>query len=62
MSKEELFEYLRKHLLIIGDYKIEYKGEDVDTINGRTETWAITRKLPLFGEGDKEDVQSDDKN
>lgn len=54
MSEEELFEYLRTHLLIIGNYKIEYKGEDIDTINGRTETWTITRKLPLFEKGDKE--------
>lgn len=54
MSEEELFEYLRTHLLVIGNYKIEYKGEDVDTIYGRTETWIITRKLPLFEEGDKE--------
>ena len=54
MSEEELFEYLRTHLLIIGDYKIEYKGEDADTINGRYETWLITRKLPLFEEGEKE--------
>ena len=39
----ELFNFLRKNILIIGDYRIEYKGEDVDTINGKTETWIITR-------------------
>ena len=50
----ELFNFLRKNILIIGDYRIEYKGEDVDTINGKTETWIITRKLSLFEEGDKE--------
>ena len=54
MSEEELFEYLRKHFLVIGDYKIKYNGETFDTITGRNESWAIIRKLPLFEEEVKE--------
>lgn len=27
MSEEELFEFLRTHFLVLGDYTIEYKGE-----------------------------------
>lgn len=53
MNEEELFEYLRTHFLVLGDYKIMYNGETIDTINGRTESWTIIRKLPIFEEGDK---------
>ena len=53
MTEEELFEYLRTHFLVIGDYKIKYNGETFDTINGKNESWTIFRKLPIFEEGDK---------
>lgn len=45
-----------KGLVLIGDYKIEYKGKKIDTLQGKTESWVITKKnLPIFiNEGDKE--------
>ena len=53
----ELLELAKeKGIVLIGDYKIEYKGIKIDTINGKTESWTITkRNLPLFEVGgDKE--------
>ena len=56
MSKEDLFEYLRTHFLVLGDYKIKYNGEKCDTFNGRTESWTVTRVLPIFeNEEDKDE-------
>lgn len=48
MSEKELFEYLRTHFLVLGDYTIKYNGEKWDTITGRTESWTITKTLPIF--------------
>lgn len=53
----ELLELAKeKGIVLIGDYKIEYKGENINTIEGRTENWVITkRNLPIFTNGsDKE--------
>lgn len=54
MSNEEVLDYLRKHLLILGEYIIQYNGVEEDTINGKTESWTIIRKIPLFEGDDKE--------
>lgn len=54
---KELLELAKeKRFLLIGDYKIEYKGIKIDTTIGKTESWTITKiNLPLFEEGaDKE--------
>ena len=38
-----------KGIVLIGNYKIEYNGIKIDTANGKTESWTITKKnLPLF--------------
>lgn len=53
----ELLELAKeKGIVLIGDYKIEYKGIKIDTAIGKTESWTITkRNLPLFEVGvDKE--------
>ena len=53
----EILEYAKdKVVVLIGDYKIEYKGIKEDTIEGKTESWVITkRNLPTFISGsDKE--------
>ena len=54
MTNEEVLDYLRQHLLILGEYIIKYNGIEEDSANGKTESWTIIRKIPLF-EGDKED-------
>ena len=54
MTNEEVLDYLRKHLVLLGEYIIQYNGTKEDTINGKTESWTIIRKIPLF-EGDEED-------
>lgn len=42
-----------KGIVLIGDYKIEYKGIKIDTAIGKTESWTIVkRNLPLFEIGD----------
>lgn len=44
-----------KGIVLISDYKIEYKGTKIDTAIGKTESWTITkRNLSLFEVGDKE--------
>ena len=53
----ELLELAKeKGIVLIGDYKIEYKGVKENTIEGKTESWVITkRNLPIFTNGvDKE--------
>lgn len=41
--------------VLIGDYKIEYKGTKENTIEGKTESWVITkRNIPIFTGNDKE--------
>lgn len=48
----ELLELAKgKALVLIGDYRIEYKGIKIDTATGKTESWIITKKLPLLEEG-----------
>ena len=53
MTNEEVLDYLRKHLLILGEYIIKYNGIKVDSANGKTESWTIIRKIPLFEGVDK---------
>ena len=50
----ELLELAKeKGIVLIGDYKIEYKGEKINTIEGKTESWIITkRNLPIFEVGE----------
>lgn len=53
----ELLELAKeKGIVLIGDYKIEYKEVKESTIEGKTESWVITkRNLPIFTNGsDKE--------
>lgn len=53
----ELLELAKeKGIVLIGDYRIEYKGVKENTIEGKTESWVITkRNLPIFTNGsDKE--------
>ena len=46
----ELLELAKeKGIVLIGDYRIEYKGVKINTIEGKTESWTITkRNLPIF--------------
>ncbi len=54
---KELLELAKeKGIVLIGDYRIEYKGIKIDTVNGKTESWTIIRKMPLF-----EGFEGDDK-
>ena len=49
----ELLELAKeKGIVLIGDYRIDYKGIKENTIDGKTESWVITkRNLPIFTNG-----------
>ena len=48
-----------KGIVLIGDYKIEYKGAKENTIEGKTENWIITRRnLPIFKKGEDSEQQN----
>ena len=53
---KELLELAKeKSIVLVGDYRIEYKGVKENTIVGKTESWVITkRNLPIFEENSKE--------
>lgn len=53
MTNDDVLDYLRKHLVILGEYIIQYNGIKEDTVNGKTESWTIIRKIPLFEGDDK---------
>lgn len=53
MTNNNVLDYLRKHLVILGEYIIQYNGTKEDTVNGKTESWTIIRKIPLFEGDDK---------
>ena len=53
MTNDEVLDYLRKHLVILGEYFIQYNGTEEDTAHGKTESWTIIRKIPLFEGDDK---------
>lgn len=54
MTNDDVLDYLRKHLVILGEYIIQYNGIKEDTINGKTESWTIIRKISPFEGDDKE--------
>ena len=58
MTNDDVLDYLRKHLVILGEYIIQYNGVKEDTINGKTESWTIIRKIPISFEGDDKNERS----
>lgn len=58
MTNDDVLDYLRKHLVVLGEYIIQYNGVKEDTINGKTESWTIIRKIPISFEGDEENERS----
>lgn len=60
MTNDDVLDYLRKHLLILGEYIIKYNGIEEDSANGKTESWTIIRKIPLFEEKENQGGKAED--